>query len=74
MIDRETFDTLLCKYAKVQAISGDDILFGSGLDLSSIGFTEFLMELEELTDRDIDVDDLDASTRTAGQLYAWLNR
>lgn len=48
--------------------------FGSGFELSSIGFTEFLMELEELTDRDMDVDDIDASTRTAGQLYAWLSR
>ena len=32
------------------------------------------MGLEELTDRDMDVDDLDASTRTAGQLYTWLSR
>lgn len=69
MIDRGIFDTLICKYAKVQAVSGDDILFGTGLDLSSIGFTEFVMELEEVTGRDIDLDDLDASIRTVGQLY-----
>ena len=73
MIDRRLFDTLICKYAKVQAVSGDDVLFGSGLDLSSIGFTEFIMELEEETGVDIDLDGLDASIRTVGQLYARLN-
>lgn len=72
-IARDLFDSLLCKYAKAQAIADDDVLFGGGLDLSSIGFTEFIMELEEATGRDIDLDDLDASIRTAGQLYARLS-
>ena len=31
------------------------------------------MELEEETGEDIDIDDLDASIRTAGQLYARLS-
>jgi acyl carrier protein len=72
MIARTVFDSLLCKYAKADAVSDGDVLFGGGLDLSSIGFTEFIMELEEVTGLDIDIDDLDASIRTVGQLYARL--
>ena len=73
MIASDLFYRLLCKYAKVQAVSEGDVLFGSGLDLSSIAFTEFVMALEEETGLDIDIDGLDASIRTAGQLYARLN-
>ena len=57
----------------MQAVSDNDILFGGGLDLSSICFTEFVMELEEQTGTDIDLDDLDASIRSVGQLYSRLN-
>jgi len=73
MIDRSIFETLLAKFAKVQAVAADDILFGGGIDLSSIGFTEFIMELEEVCDLDIDIDDLDESVKTVGQLYDRLN-
>lgn len=73
MLDRQLFDRLLCKYARTQTVADDDVLFGGGLDLGSIGFTEFIMELEEETGRDIDIDDLDASIRTAGQLHARLS-
>jgi acyl carrier protein len=73
MIAQGIFFELLSKYTKAQAVSADDMLFGSGLDLSSIGFTEFIMELEEVTGLDIDIDGLDASIRTAGQLYDRLN-
>ena len=73
MIDRSAFDNLLCKYAKVQAVAPDDILFGSGINISSIAFAEFIMELEEETGIDIDIDDLDNSIRTTGQLYERLN-
>lgn len=69
MIDADHFLALLSKYAKSDAVRMQDVLFGSGLDLSSIGFTEFIMELEEDYDIDIDIDDLDASIKTAGQLY-----
>lgn len=72
MISRSLFDRLLCRYAKAQTIADDDVLFGGGLDLSSIAFTEFVMELEEETGAEIDIDSLDASIRTAGQLYARL--
>lgn len=73
MIDRSLFETLLTKYARVQAVAADDILFGGGINISSIGFTEFIMELEEACDRDIDIDDLDESVKTVGQLYNKLN-
>jgi len=73
MIDRQQFEFLFCKFAKVPAVSDNDVIFGGGINLSSIGFTEFIMELEEVIGRDIDIDDLDASVRTVGQLYARLN-
>lgn len=73
MIDRQVYDALICKYAKVQSVRDTDVLFGGGLNLSSIGFTEFIMELEEEAGIDIDIDDLDNSIQTVGQLYARLN-
>ncbi len=69
MLDWNQFSDLLRKYAKVQEIHPDDILFGGGIDLSSIAFTEFIMALEEDRGIDIDIDDLDVSIRTVGQLY-----
>jgi len=69
MLSREIFDQILQKYAKMQVIDDNDILFGSGVNLSSIAFTEFIMDLEEECDLDIDIDGLDASIQTVGQLY-----
>ncbi|MGH1454848.1 MAG: phosphopantetheine-binding protein [Paracoccaceae bacterium] len=46
-----------------------DQIFGAGINLSSIAFTEFVMDLEEECDIDIDIDDLDGSIKTVGQLY-----
>ncbi|MBN2631543.1 MAG: acyl carrier protein [Rhodobacteraceae bacterium] len=65
----EKFATLLAKFVKKRPIEPEDILFGGGIDISSILFIEFIMTLEEEFDLDIDVDDLDASIRTVGQLY-----
>lgn len=73
MIKWAIYETLLAKHAKVQAVVSDDILFGAGIDISSIGFTEFIMELEEVCSLDIDIDDLDESVRSVGQLYDRLN-
>jgi acyl carrier protein len=69
MIDQNHFNTLLSKYAGGQSVSPADVLFGGGLDISSIGFTEFIMELEETCGLDIDLDRLDESIKTVGQLY-----
>ena len=64
------FSTLLLQFCKADSIEKTDVLFGDGLDLSSIRFAEFIMTLEEETGSDIDIDDLDVSVKTAGQLYA----
>jgi acyl carrier protein len=69
MIDKDEFLALLKKHAGSDHASMEDILFGSGIDMSSIGFTEFILELEELHDVDIDLDRLDGSVRTVGQLH-----
>jgi acyl carrier protein len=65
----ESFVLLLEKFVKKRPLERNDILFGSGIDISSILFIEFIMTIEEEFDMDIDVDDLDASIRTVGQLY-----
>jgi len=69
MIEINHFLKLLARYTKKPNIDNDDILFGSGLNLSSIGFTEFIMELEEDYNIDIDVSSLDASIKTVEQLF-----
>lgn len=66
------FATLLAQFAKVDSVKSDDVLFGAGLDLSSVAFLELILEIETLTGRDIDVESLDASIKTAGQLHARL--
>lgn len=74
MIVETEFLELLAKHARSDTVHLDDVLFGSGLNLSSIRFTEFIMDLEEAHDTDIDVDALDNSITTAGQLLDFLNR
>ncbi|MGB0410368.1 MAG: phosphopantetheine-binding protein [Pikeienuella sp.] len=73
MVQADTFLKLLRKYAKSEAAGMDDRLFGDGLDMSSIAFTEMIMQLEDECDIDIDIDDLDASITTAGQLFERLS-
>ena len=68
-MDWTDFARRLAGHAKRDGVSRDDVLFRSGLDLSSIAFTEFILDLEEAHDLDIDVDDLDASIETVGQLF-----
>ena len=69
-----SFSRLLAVRARVPDVSPSDKLFGAGLDLSSIRFTEFIMELEEEFDIDMDVDSLTSDIATAGELYDALNR
>lgn len=73
-IDKGVFLSLLARYARVDAVEDNMVLFGAGLNLSSIGFTEFILELEEINDINIDIDDLDNSIRTVGQLWERLSR
>ncbi len=69
-IDETLFLRLLRKHAKTADAAMKDVLFGGGLNISSIRFTEFIMELEEDCDLEIDIDDLDACIRTVQQLYS----
>ena len=69
MITESRFLEHVATYAKAPSATRDSVLFGEGLNMTSIGFTECIMELEEETGMDIDIDDLDASIKTAGQLY-----
>ena len=69
MIDKAKFHGMLAKRARVETVSDGDILFREGLDMGSLAFTEFIMEIEEETGIDIDPDQLDASIKTVGQLY-----
>jgi len=73
-IDKGVFLSLLARYPRVDAVEDNMVLFGAGLNLSSIGFTEFILELEEINDINIDIDDLDNSIRTVGQLWERLSR
>ena len=69
-IDQATFHAILAKHAGTEGVDSSDVLFGEGLDLSSIAFLEFIVELEEVLNLDIDADRLDASIETVGQLFA----
>lgn len=69
MVSSETFLSVLERHTKGQTAKMEDEIFGGGINLSSIAFTEFVMDLEEELDIDIDIDDLDASIKTVGQLY-----
>ena len=63
----------MARFTKAKSIFEGDVLFGSGIDIGSISFVEFIMTLEEEYDLEIDVDALDASIKTVGQLYARLS-
>lgn len=68
MVDWARFSALPAPFARTPAVQASDVLFRSGLALSSIAFAEFIKELELATGQDIDLDSLDASVETAGQL------
>ena len=68
MIEWSRFAETLARYARVENVAPDDILFREGLNLSSIDFAEFILDLEEEFGLDIDVDALGPEIRTAGQL------
>ncbi|WP_238365214.1 acyl carrier protein [Mesobacterium pallidum] len=60
---------LLEKYSKKAGpIAPDDKIFGDGLNMASISFTEFVLEFEDEFGGEDLVDDLGADIKTAGQL------
>ena len=46
----------------------DSNIFGADGDMTSIQFTEFIMELEEVIGAEIDMVEVDDDIQTAGQL------
>lgn len=61
--------TLLGKFAKVDGtVDPDALIFGDGLNMSSISFTEFVLKFEEDFDASIMVEDLGEEIKTAEQL------
>ena len=70
MIDKEAFRARLARHARVEEVKDDDVLFGDGLNIGSLRFTEFIMEVEDEHGIDVDPDALDAGIRTVGQLHA----
>ena len=72
-MDWDVFVETLGRFVKTDTIRADDLLFGGGLDITSISFIEFIMTLEERYDREIDIDDLDVGIRTVGDLFARLS-
>lgn len=69
---REKTLACLAKHAKVSEISEGDKLFGSGINLSSISFAEFIMEFEEIFDLEADINGVDESVVTVGDLLGVL--
>ena len=63
---------ILKRWVKRDDVPRDILIFRDGLNMSSIAFTEFIMEVEEEFDADIDADSLDESIKTVGQLLARL--
>jgi acyl carrier protein len=68
-LDWQGFVDILARFVKGKTISGDDILFGEGIDIGSVSFVEFIMTLEEEYGLDIDLDGLDGGIKTVRQLY-----
>ncbi|MGV6849283.1 MAG: acyl carrier protein [Marinibacterium sp.] len=58
---------LLAKHAEVDTIGRDDKLFGGGINLSSVGYTEFVLAFEDEFDTELDLEGLDVSVETVGE-------
>lgn len=76
-MDWNKFAAILTRHARAEGrldggVAPNTVLFGAGLDLSSVAFLESILEIEEEIGADIDVEGLDAAIRTAGQLFARL--
>ena len=60
---------LLSKYAKKDGpVAPEDRIFGDGLNMTSISFTEFVLDVEDQFGGEDLADDLGAGIKTAGEL------
>ncbi|MDO9524924.1 MAG: phosphopantetheine-binding protein [Gemmobacter sp.] len=73
MTTQDRILSILKRWLKRDDVAMDNLIFRDGLNMSSIAFTEFIMEVEEEFEADIDVDSLDESIKTVGQLLAKLD-
>ncbi len=64
--------TLLAEHAGVETINPSDKLFGGGINLSSVGYTEFVLAFEEEFDVELELEGVDASLETVGQFVEML--
>jgi acyl carrier protein len=74
VVDWTQFSQILARHARAETrldggVTPQTVLFGAGLDLSSVAFLESILEMEEDCGLEIDVESLDATIRTAGQLF-----
>ena len=69
MMDRTEFRTRLSKYVTPDAVSDEDVLFGDGLNMTSLNITEFVMELEDEMGVSIDIERVENDVKTVGELY-----
>jgi acyl carrier protein len=72
MFDWDSFLEILRRFVKVSNLTREDVLFGDGLALSSIAFAEFIMQLEEDFDVEVDLGRSRSSLRTVGDMFDFL--
>lgn len=58
---------LLATHAKVETVQPTDKLFSGGINLSSVSYTEFVLEFEDTFDVEVDMESLDGSVETVAQ-------
>lgn len=63
---------LLAEHAGVETVKPTDKLFGGGINLSSVAYTEFVLAFEEEFGVELDMDSMDASVETVGQFVDML--
>ncbi len=64
--------SLLAEHAGVETIKPSDKLFGGGINLSSVAYTEFVLAFEEEFDVEVEMESLDESIETVGQFIEML--
>ncbi|WP_428928104.1 acyl carrier protein [Marinibacterium sp. SX1] len=64
--------SLLAEHAGVEKVNPSDKLFGGGINLSSVAYTEFVLAFEEEFDVELDMDSMDTSVETVGQFIDML--
>lgn len=74
MSDDDRILAILSSYAEGTTLSKDDRLFGTGLNLSSVSYTEFILEFEDTFDTEVALEGLDHSEMTVGTFIEVLKR